>query len=201
MNILIDELPHQVEIGGVNYKINSDFKTSVKFELLVQESELSQHDKVVEALKLYFDDVPKDINSAINCIIWFYSCGNTCKAQKEDQKEKRRVEFNQRAYSFNYDENYIFSAFYQVYGIDLTKENLHWWKFKALFGALPDECLFSKIMYYRTVEISSKMNREYQQRLRELKEIYALPLTESEQRRINDLENALINGDLSGINL
>lgn len=201
MNILIDKLPHQVKIDGVNYQINCDFRTSIKFELLIQESESSQREKIIETLKLYFNVIPKNIDVAIERIIWFYSCGNTCKTPKEDQKEKRSIEVNQRAYSFNYDKNYIFSAFYQVYGIDLTKENLHWWKFKALFSALPDECLFSKIMYYRTVEISSKMSREYQQRLRELKEIYALPLTESEQRRINDLENALLKGDLSGIDL
>ena len=200
MNILIDKLPHQVEIGGVNYRINCDFRTSIKFELLIQESELSQREKILETLKLYFNDIPKDVDTAIERIVWFYSCGNTHKAQKESTQSEY-VGINQRAYSFSYDKDYIFSAFYQLYGIDLTKEDLHWWKFKALFNSLTDECAFSKIMYYRTVEINSKMGREHQQRLRELKEIYALPLTEAEQRRINDLENALMNGDLSGIEL
>ena len=36
MNILIDELPESVEIEGVEYEINTDFRISILFELLMR---------------------------------------------------------------------------------------------------------------------------------------------------------------------
>ena len=45
------------------------------------------------------------------------------------------------------------------------------------------------------------MSKDYQQRLRKLKELYALPLTKSEQKYLDELEKALIDGDLSGVEL
>lgn len=195
MNILIDELPHQVEIGGVNYKINCDFKTSIKFELLIQESELSQHNKVIEALKLYFDDVPKDINSAIDCVLWFYSCGKYEKTRTTNGSTGKQ--YANRLYSFNYDQKYIFSAFMQQYGINLASTDLHWWEFRALFEGVSDNTIFGKILYYRGVDINSNMSKSEQNRIRHLKEVYALPLTMAEQKNLEELEQALENGDIS----
>lgn len=201
MNILIDKLPHHVIIDGVKYSINHDFRTSIKFELLIQESELSKKDKIIKILNLYYNDIPKNINKAIDKILWFYLCGKDTGEKSTNNEETQSLGITQRAYSFSYDKDYIFSAFYQIYGIDLSKTDMHWWKFKALFKGLTDDCLFSKIMYYRTVEINSKMSKDYQQRLRKLKELYALPLTKSEQKYLDELEKALIDGDLSKIEL
>ena len=196
MNILIDKLPHHVDIDGVKYQINCDFRTSIRFELLIQESDLSIQDKVNQALKLYFNEIPYNTKKAVEQIIWFYSCGASDK-DKCSNDNATSSNLTQRAYSFEYDKNYIFSAFYQIYGIDLIKKDLHWWKFKALFNSLTDDCLFSKILYYRNAEINSKMSKEYQQHLRKLKEIYALPLTKTEQKQLEEFENALANGDIS----
>ena len=37
------------------------------------------------------------------------------------------------------DADYIVGAFQQAYGIDLTADKVHWWRFKALLHALPPE--------------------------------------------------------------
>ena len=37
------------------------------------------------------------------------------------------------------DSDYIVGAFQQAYGIDLTADKVHWWRFKALLHALPPE--------------------------------------------------------------
>lgn len=196
-NILVDKLPTSVDINGISYSIDTDFRTSIKFELLIQESEETQENRLIKALKFYYGDtVPKDIDKAIDKILWFFSCGKL----QENTKNNIKLGGNRtRAYSFNYDKNYIYSAFYQQYGIDLVMSNLHWWQFKALFDGLTDDTLFAKIMYYRTVNISSKMSKSEQVRLRKLKEIYALPPTKAEQKQLDEIENALIMGDLSSI--
>jgi hypothetical protein len=55
-----------------------------------------------------------------------------------------------RLYSFAKDANYIFSAFQQTHGIDLTTAKLHWWQFLALFMDLGGETAFSNIVDLRS---------------------------------------------------
>lgn len=196
-NLLIDPLPHHVEIGGAQYPINYDFRTSVRFELLMQEGTEGDTEKLVKALKLYYgENVPKDVDTAVERLVWFYSCGSV-KASSNGEKSTENHALT-RAYSFKHDAEYVYSAFYQQYGIDLSMSKMHWWQFKALFNSLTEDCIFTKIMHYRTVKITSKMPKSEQERLRQLKRIYALPLVEAEQKRMDELERALMgDGDIS----
>jgi hypothetical protein len=204
MNFLIDKLPHHVDIDGVKYSINHDFKTSIRFELLIQnnplpppknpEHALKMKEIVEKSLLLYYDTIPHNVDLAIDKILWFYRGGIENQSKQDNQ---HGCSIGQRLYSFDYDKAMIFSAFYQQYGLDLTEKNLHWWTFKALFENLTDDTLFGKVKYYRGVEINSNMSKSEQKRIRKLKEFYALPLTESEQKQLEEFENALANGDIS----
>ena len=52
MNILTDPAPKTVTIGGAEVPINSDFRASVRFEMMMEDSSLSELDKTVKALSL-----------------------------------------------------------------------------------------------------------------------------------------------------
>lgn len=58
------------------------------------------------------------------------------------------------ALDYHCDAPYIIAAFQQVYGIDLTTAHLHWWRFKALLCALPEDCLLARIIHWRTADLS-----------------------------------------------
>ena len=49
MNILIDVLPTSVEINDMEYELNSDFRTSILFELLMQNDEVNDEEKILKA--------------------------------------------------------------------------------------------------------------------------------------------------------
>ena len=78
------------------------------------------------------------------------------------------------AFDYQCDAGYIVAAFQQAYGIDLTREKMHWFRFRALFAALPEETLMAKIMSWRTMDLS-----EYEGSMRahyaDLQERFALP--------------------------
>ena len=57
------------------------------------------------------------------------------------------------AFDYQCDAGYIVAAFQQAYGIDLTRERVHWFRFRALFAALPEETLMAKIMSWRTMDL------------------------------------------------
>ena len=200
MSIIVDCLPETVRIGGAEYPINWDFRTSILFELLMQDDELSDSDKIREALKLYYPTMPDNLTEAVEKIIWFYRCG------KDQEKSRRASEDSdsppvKSVYSFDYDADYIYAAFMEQYGIDLQEaEDLHWWKFRALFRGLSENCEFVKIMGYRSMKITNKMSKEQRQFYKKMQTLHALPVSKKEREETDKLVEALMNGgDLTGL--
>lgn len=208
MNLLVDTPPKTVMIGGAEYEIRSDFRASILYELLWQDDDVPHDVKIRQSLDIYFPVVPEaDIYEIFDAISWFYLCGRTEKERKlqdaldryDDDDEV--ISTSSRVYSFDYDDEYIFAAFQQQYGINLSEvEYLHWWQFRAMFKALNDSCQFVKIMGYRATKISSDMSKTEKEFLRKMKSIHALPVSAAEQRENDALADALMNGkDLSGL--
>ena len=169
MNILTDVLPEAVLVDGVVYPINTAFHVWVQFELAMQNPDLSDTDKVRTALELCYPTVPADLGAALEQLLWFYRCG-------EDSPKEGKGSggtHHKKAYCFEQDADYIYSAFLSCYGIDLTDSDMHWWKFRALFRALPQECEMVKIMGYRTADLKGlpKAQKKFYEKMRKL---YAL---------------------------
>lgn len=196
MNMILAPLPTTVNIVGKRYKINSNFRTSIKFELLMQDENLDKKEKLIRALKLYYPIIPNNINIAIEKIIWFYKAG---KEDKEIKSIGNKV--NNIIYSFEYDDDYIYSAFLSQYNIDLNSiEYLHWWKFKALFKSLNSSNEIVKVMEYRAIDLNKIKDKEQKEFYRKMKKIYEIPLPKNEQEKLNAIEEVLMNGgDLSKI--
>lgn len=198
-NMLVNLLPETVEVGGMEYEIDSDFRTAILFELLMQEKNVSDADKGYIALDMFYPVIPDDIDGAVDKMLWFYSCGKDYRAKRSGVVQG--ADNVKRIYSFEYDDDYIYSAFLTQYGIDLQDiEYLHWWKFKAMFRTLSDDLEFSRIMEYRSIEINSNMTKEQREFYRKKKELYALPLPSDEEEKMDAITEALLNGgDLTGI--
>lgn len=198
MNLLIDELPDFVMVDGVEYKIRSNFRISMLFEILMQDGEVEPKEKTAKALELYYPVVPSNLGKAVEALLWFYKCG------KADNPQKQKINARKgktRVYSFEYDDDYIYAAFMTQYGIDLNSiEYMHWWKFRSMFNSLTNQCEFVKIMEYRSIDLKDNMPKEQKAFYRKMKRIYALPSMDDEDKRTNAIAEALMgSGDLSGI--
>ena len=171
MNILIDLLPSSVKIDGTEYEINSDFRTSVLFSLLMEDDNLNEEEKVLQALNLYYPVVPDNLEEAIEQIKWFYSCG---KLDNPIGNKKVRAS-SKKVFDFEVDANYIYSAFMSQYNIDLQDiEELHWWKFKALLEGLKEDNKLSKIIEYRSVDLSKIKDKEQRKFYKDMQKQYSL---------------------------
>lgn len=195
MNILVDLLPTKIEIDNKKYEINSDFRTSVLFELLMQDDSVKKEDKIFMALQLYYPVIPKNLNEAIEQMLWFYRCGKDITKSKGNGKGKSVTQI----YSFEYDDDYIYAAFMDQYGIDLQDiEYLHWWKFKAMFKSLKEENEIVKIMGYRSMDLSKIKDKEQKSYYKKMQELYKIPVSKDEENKLKEIEEALLNGgDLS----
>ena len=198
MNILIDLLPNNVVIEDKKYKINSDFRISILFELLMQDDNLSEEDKLCYALNLYYPTLPQNINEAVGKMLWFYKCG---KDNYNNSSSKRKSKVIEQIYSFEYDDDYIYSAFLDQYGVDLQDiEYLHWWKFKAMFKALKEDNEIVKIIGYRSIDLSKLKDKNQREYYKNMKQLYEIPKSKNELETINQIQVASLNAkDLTQI--
>ena len=199
MNILVDLLPKKVDIDGKYYEINWDFRTSILFEMMMDDVELSDEEKLIKGIELYYPVIPENLEEAIEKIIWFYSCGkeNNLKSSSKTGSNSEQI------YNFNYDDEYIYSAFLDQYRIDLNDiEYLHWWKFKAMFKALKEDNEIIKIMGYRSIDLSKIEDKKQKEFYKKMKKIYEIPIaiSKDEKEKIDKINEILRNGgDISKV--
>jgi len=200
-NLLLTKLPQTLIIEGVEVSINSDFRHSIMFEGIFKEN-LEDEEFWNKALKIYYpildqtimnDDianiqlynhVTNNIKETIKQMLWFYRCG------KEDKNDEEQVTNKEETYSFEYDADYIYSAFLDQYGIDLQLEDsLHWW--------LKADNEISRIMSIRATDTTGLKGAELEH-YKKLKKIYAIPKDEKEVNHSNSIAEILKRGgDLS----
>ena len=199
-NIIIDSLPYSVIIDGQEVEIDTDFRSMMITEMLLQDASISKGDRVAQALfNFYRENVPFwNISEAVEKFLWFYRCGEPEEVNKRSSSTAGR---NKRIYDFEYDANLIYAAFLKQYRIDLQDiECLHWWKFKAMFNSLQD-CLFAEVMQCRAIKLTKNMSKEQKAYYQRMKSMYSLPdgkgITES--RKEKELIAALQSGDVSAV--
>lgn len=188
-NILLDRLPQYTNSG---FKIRTDFRESIKFELLMQDRKINKKDKIMQALNLYYYDLKeiKDLKQAINDLLWFYRCGKEIEKQEDSSEETEQK--TKQIYSYEFDDEYIYSAFMEQYKIDLNSiKHLHWWKFKALFKSLNENTQFVKIIGYRAMDISKIKDKNMKANYRKMQKTYALPDMRTEEEKEADFANEL----------
>ena len=198
MNVLMDDLPCTVIVANVRIPINTDYRTGILFEQTLSDLTIPDDEKLDTVLQLYYgdavftllDDMNK-VQEALNGIMWFYRCGADETAGSETEEDTSGKD---PPFSYEHDAGYIYAAFVEAYGIDLTKNRLHWWQFRALFLGLPETVLFCKIMGYRTMEIPAKIPKEKKKFYQRMKRIYKIPEPAEQIRLEKEMEAILANG-------
>ncbi len=152
MNPLIDTLPTAVRVDGEVFPIHADYKTCLKIMLAFEDRELNLFEKQSVMLTLLFGErIPENTAEALRLAVKFLNCG-------EESSEKESVtEHCGRLFSFEKDAQYILTAVNQTHGVNLERENPHWWKFVYMFMDLKEDCFFNRILYLRSQKQKGKL--------------------------------------------
>lgn len=169
MNLILDDLPHTLD--GV--EIETDFRYWILFEQLMLDEELSPMRKGLNALHLIYKGTPSAAHGhALASLLWFFRCGKD--EDRRSRRSARRSTRPRRLYDYDQDAERIFASFYAVYGIDLNAvPYLHWWKFRAMFDALPDDSAIMRAIYWRSLD-TSKLKGEEKKNADKKQKYYAL---------------------------
>ncbi len=165
-NILTDILPKEYEGYLINYQYYNGILIT---ECLSDEENLFSNDDMGKMEKLYtaftilYGNGIPDIDTALDGLNWFMSCGNN--VQDNDKKEKEEEFF-----SFSQDSAYIYSAFRVKYNINLAIEkDLHWFEFIYLFNDL-SKTAFREIVNIRMMTPKDLKNYSKETRAEILKQ-------------------------------
>lgn len=167
MSLLVDGLPKEDRYGNPIYY---DFRNMLAIEQAMYNPEFDQREKWIQAIVLLYGDMEASITPVDDLageVAWFYSGGA--------EAAHRSSGTAQKLYDFSEDADYFVGDFQRFYNLDLLNNDidLHWWRFLALFRALPDNSHMGQRIYYRGVD-TSKMKGEERKRHVRLKNAFAL---------------------------
>lgn len=173
-NILTDVFPDSVIIDEEKCYMKTHFKRWIEFELIMMSPKLKDEIKLAAILPLCFKKLPSSADKAVKACMKFY-CGNV-KRGKGDAKT---------SYNFLHDAELIYAAFMSQYGIDLSREDMHWYKFRALFKGLKSDNKISEVMQLREMNLSEIKDSDVRRKYQKLKKFWELPdlRTDSEKER------------------
>jgi len=179
MNILVDAPPESITIADTEYQLNTDFRACLKIIMAFEDNELTPQEKQLVLLGNLYSVVPNDLTAALERANWFLNGG---KENTPDENPTSPV----RVYSFAKDGNFIYAAFRQTHGIDLSTAKLHWWTFLALFMDLGQDTTFCQLTALRKRLKTGKASKEEKAAAFEMGEMIDLP--DVDERSLDEKE-------------
>lgn len=173
------KIDDEIEIDDKKYTVNACFDVILRIFDLMADTSIPSIERVETALYMLINDKldKYKVDKKLEILKWIL--GGYISYEEKEQTDilgntLPKIE-EQRLIDYNEDANYIYSAFMQVYGIDLIEQQgkLHWLKFKALLEGLPDNTTISKIMSFRAWKEEDE-SKDYKQYMRERKKYWQL---------------------------
>lgn len=164
---LYESLPDNVIVNGRKIKLDLDFRNVLRMMDILQTDDLTSEAREWLALKCICRRPRKGMLEAVKNLLF---------VPGEHKARERVMDFRQ-------DADLIRAAFEQAYGIDLTKERVHWLRFLYLLAGLPENTRLSEVISIRSRPIPepTKYNQKEIQALIEAKTAVALRMSEEER--------------------
>lgn len=173
------ELPTSLSLGGVDFKIRTDYRAILDILTAFADPELDNEDKWKVALTIFYEDSelidPDILEEACNKMVEFIDMG--------ERKSERKHNLN--LMDWEQDANLIIPAVNRVIGEEIRfMEYMHWWTFLGAYMEI-GECAFATVVSIRHKKAKwkklEKWEREY---YNENKEVVDL------KRKLSDEERA-----------
>lgn len=182
--------PEYVEINGTKYKINTDFRIAIECNEIALDNTMEEIDRVFAIIfKLYGEKGLKDLDNHEKLIEYakkYLTCGKGLR----ETTEKPDMDYVE-------DYAYIKTSFRSDYGINLDKEQMHWWEFNDLMEGLSNSemgncCVLNRIRNLRNYDMKDIKDAKERQKILKAKQMVALKRNqEPKQKPTNEqLNNA-----------
>lgn len=164
--------PQFAEIEGKKYKINTSFRIAIECQEIATDETISDFERPLAIIyKLYGDeglDNPQHYQKLLELGLKFLARGEEVKPSKEEPD----MDFVQ-------DMDYIEASFMSDYNIDISEQDMHWWKFLKLIEGLSNSdmgncCVLNRIRNIRNYDPKEIKDPKERRKLEEAKQKVAL---------------------------
>jgi len=148
------ELPKTAKINNEIFAIRSDYRCILDIFYVLNEQELTELEKIICALKIFYVDFKKitDIKKAVEIMFLFIN-GN----RKEKSKTNSPVLMD-----WQQDLPLIIPPINRILGYEIRNvEYLHWWTFLGAFMEI-GECTFNTFVGIRSKRLKGKKLEKYE---------------------------------------
>lgn len=188
-NVLLDHLPTTYN----GYLVNTWYQVGIQVFLVYDDKELAGWEKSNVIIDLMFSDDNGELRDypkgkeLDDCIQWFLNGWYHDKAVESS---------SQKILDFDIDQYRIYADFLQIYGIDLSESDMHFWKFMGLLWNMPYKySSFLQAIDIRTKTITKNMGAEEKKAIRKAQKVYELEqdkdYTEQEKDKIDDYDRMM----------
>lgn len=155
LSLLTSPLPESIELSS-GLVLSIDVRACVALDVLdrLEDERYTQRQRAAYAIsRIVKNPFPAEsVEEVIELVGEFLRCNDP---DLPSQKSTGKPTF-----SYWQDARHLVAAFQQAYGIDLTKDDLHWWRFRALLEGLPDSTRLAQIMQIRAEKPRVKASQE-----------------------------------------
>jgi hypothetical protein len=166
--------PEYAEINGIQYKIDTSWKNALECFKIIEDENITDQERCLAIIYKIFDFIPEsDINLFLEKANIFLSCGET---QEQQRSKKRDMDLIQ-------DQKWIIPSFMSDYHIDLSKEDMHWWRYINLIQGLTSNSALSNVREIRNYDVANIKDQKEKNKIINMKKQVEL----KERKKTNEI--------------
>lgn len=175
--------PEYAEIKGKKYKIDTSYQTALRCFEINDDPDISDTERALAIVFLLFGFIPdENIDIFLEKAIIYLECNEKV---NEEELLKKDMDYKK-------DWKYIVASFMSDYGIDLSKENLHFWQFYTLIQGLTPKSILNRVRDIRNYDLSTIKDEKFKEKIIKAQQQLSLEnneYTKEEQEEIDEFEN------------
>lgn len=184
----MNNYPEYVEVNNKKYKINTDFRVAIKCNEIAQDESIGNYERALAIIYILFgEDALNDYeshNELLQLAQQYLSCGKEVTNEEEPDMD------------FIEDYAYIKTSFRSDYGINLDKENIHWWEFWNLMNGLSNSelgncCILNRVRNLRNYDVSEIKDDKERQKIIKAKKDVELKKYKKEEHLTKEQEQSM----------
>jgi len=173
--------PEYAEVEDKKYKINTDFRVAIECNRVAEDETIGDYERSLAVIYLLFGDdglnTPQHYEKLLELAKKYLLCG---KEKVANTDEKPDIDYIQ-------DMDFIEASFMSDYHMDLSEENMHWWKFFNLLNGLSNSelgnsCVLNRIRNLRNMNPNDIKDKKERDKLIKLQKQFALKKNQKKKK-------------------
>lgn len=184
------EYPKYVKVNDKKYAINTDFRVAIECNRIAEDTSIGDYERALAIIYTLFGEdginAQDDYEKLLELAIKYLSCGKNKDSENKTEPDMDFIE----------DMDYIEASFMSDYNIDLTKEEMHWWKFYKLINGLSNSemgncCVLNRVRNLRNYDTKDIKDKKEREKIEKAKKQVALKKNKKENKITKEQEESM----------